>query len=295
MKVIMGPASKELATKIADLTDYEKIDVISKKFPDGEVYVRLENNVKDENIAIVQTTSPPQNDNLLQLAFIASAAKLAGAKKIIAITPYLAYARQDKIFLQGENRSIETIGNILKSSGIDEIITVNIHQEEVLKRFFTIPAKTLSAIPLIANYFKKRGYKEAFSLAPDKGARYIAEQAKKVLGGEVGHLEKHRDRYTGKVSVSKKSFNVKGKTAIIFDDIISTGGTIVKAAKILLDLGAARVFAACVHPLLIGDAEDRILDAGVEEVIGTDSVPNRFSKVSLSPLISKEIKAQESG
>ena len=294
MKVIVGPASKELATKIADLTGYKKIEVISKKFPDGEVYVRLGNNVKDENIAIVQTTSPPQNDNLMQLAFIASAAKLAGAKKIIAITPYLAYARQDKIFLQGENRSIETIGNILKSSGIDEIITVNIHQEEVLKRF-TIPAKTLSAIPLIANYFKKRGYNEAFSLAPDKGARYIAEQAKKVLGGECGHLEKHRDRYTGKLSVSKKSFNVKGKTAIIFDDIISTGGTIVNAAKILLDLGAVRVFAACVHPLLIGDAEDRIIDAGVEEVIGTDSVPSRYSKVSLSPLISQEIKAQESG
>ena len=294
MKIIIGPASKDLATKIADLTGYEKVNVISKKFPDGEVYVRLEDNVKDENVAIVQTTSPPQNSNFLQLAFIASAAKLAGAKKIIGITPYLAYARQDKIFLQGENRSIETIANMIKASGIDEIITVNVHQENVLKRF-SIPTKTLSAIPLLAKYFKQRGYNEAFSLAPDKGARYIAEQAKKVLGGECGHLEKTRDRYTGKLSVSKKSFNVKGKTAIIFDDIISTGGTIVNAAKILLDLGAVRVFAACVHPLLIGDAEDRILNAGVDEVIGTDSVPSQFSKVSLSPLISREIKAQESG
>lgn len=294
MKIIIGPASKDLATKIADLTGYEKVNVISKKFPDGEVYVRLENNVKDENVAIIQTTSPPQNSNFLQLAFIANAAKLAGAKKIIGITPYLAYARQDKIFLQGENRSIETIANMIKASGIDEIITVNIHQENALKRF-SIPTKTLSAIPLLAKYFKQRGYNEAFSLAPDKGARYIAEQAKKVLGGECGHLEKHRDRYTGKLSVSKKSFNVKGKTAIIFDDIISTGGTIVNATKILLDLGAVRVFAACVHPLLIGDAEDRILNAGVKEVIGTDSVPSRFSKVSLSPLISQEIKAQESG
>jgi ribose-phosphate pyrophosphokinase len=198
------------------------------------------------------------------------------------------------MFLQGENISIDTIARILKTSGIDELITVNVHQELVLKRF-SFAAKTLSAIPLLAQYFKQQGYNEAFSLAPDKGAKYIAEQAKKVLGGECGYLEKQRDRYTGEVSVSKKSFNVKGKTAIIFDDIISTGGTIVNATKILLELGAARVFAACVHPLLIGDAEKRILNAGVEQIIGTDSVPGRFGKVTLAPLISQEIKALKSG
>jgi ribose-phosphate pyrophosphokinase len=230
----------------------------------------------------------------MQLAFMANAAKLVGAKKVIGITPYLAYTRQDKIFLQGENRSIDTIARMIKAAGIDELITVNVHQEDVLNRF-SFPTKTLSAIPLMAKYFKQRGYHKAFSLAPDKGALNIAKQAKMVLGGEFGYLEKSRCRYTGELSVSKKSFKVKGKTAIIFDDIISTGGTIIKAAKILFDLGAARVFAACVHPLLIGNAEKRILNAGVEEIIGTDSVPSSFSKVSLAPLISKEIKAQESG
>jgi ribose-phosphate pyrophosphokinase len=294
MKIIIGPASKKLALKTAKISECEKILVNSKRFPDGEVYIRIEGNIKNENVAIIQTTSPPQNFNLIQLAFIASAAKLAGAKKIIGIAPYLAYSRQDKMFLQGENISIDTIARILKTSGIDELITVNVHQELVLKRF-SFAAKTLSAIPLLAQYFKQQGYNEAFSLAPDKGAKYIAEQAKKVLGGECGYLEKQRDRYTGEVSVSKKSFNVKGKTAIIFDDIISTGGTIVNATKILLELGAARVFAACVHPLLIGDAEKRILNAGVEQIIGTDSVPGRFGKVTLAPLISQEIKALKSG
>ena len=153
----------------------------------------------------------------------------------------------------------------------------------------------MSAIPLIATYLKKQGFGEAFSLAPDKGALYIAEQAREVLGGDFGYLEKHRNRYTGELSVSKKKFDVLGKIAIIFDDIISTGGTIVNAAKILFDLGAAKVLAACVHPLLINDAENRILNAGVEEIVGTDSVPGPFSKVSLAPLISQEIKAQESG
>jgi ribose-phosphate pyrophosphokinase len=294
MKLIIGPTSENLAIKTAELTGYAKIKVIKKRFPDGEVYIRLKGSVKNENVAILHTTCPPQNINLMQLVFIASAAKLSGAKKVIGIIPYLAYARQDKIFLPGENICVDTIAQMLKVSGIDELITINIHQEDVLKRF-DFPAKNLSAIPLLADYIKRQGHNRAFSLAPDKGALNIAEQAKKVLGGESGYLEKNRDRYTGELTVSKKNFNVKGKTAIIFDDIISTGGTIINAAKILLDLGASRVFAACVHPLLIGNAEKRILNTGVEEIIGTDSVPSPFSKVSLAPLISQEIKAQESG
>ena len=111
----------------------------------------------------------------------------------------------------------------------------------------------------------------------------------------VGHLEKRRDRYTGQTSQSGEGLDVKGQTVIIFDDIISTGGTIVGAAKILRELGAARVFTACVHPVLVGDAERRILDAGVEEVVGTDSIPSHVGKVSLAPLIAEVLKAQESG
>lgn len=137
--------------------------------------------------------------------------------------------------------------------------------------------------------------KRAFALAPDKGAMYIADQAKQFLGGESGHLEKQRDRYTGQTTQTGKHLKVKGETVVIFDDIISTGGTIVGAAKILCEQGAKRVFAACVHGLLIGDAEKRILDAGVEEIVSTDSVPTKNSKVTLAPLISQELKAQASG
>jgi ribose-phosphate pyrophosphokinase len=294
MKIILGPASKELGEKIANANGLEKIPVASKTFPDGEVYVRLEGNVQNENVYIVQTTSPPQDLKLLQLAFIANAAKRNGAKKVTAIVPYLAYARQDKIFLQGETISIEVIGRMLSSAGVDELLTVNIHQENALSKF-PFAARSISAIPLLAEYFVQRGYKKAFALAPDKGAMYIADQAKNVLGGENGHLEKERDRYTGQVKIAKKEFNVKGLTVIIFDDIISTGGTIVNAAKILKDLGATKIFAACVHPLLIGDAEKRILDAGVEEIIGTDSVPSEASKVTLAPLVSNEIRSHQSG
>ena len=289
MKIIIGPASKELGEKTAELTGLEKVPVTHKTFPDGETYTRLEGPVQGDHVIIMQTTSPPQDSRLMQLAFIADAAKRNGAKKVTAIIPYLAYARQDKIFLQGETISIQTIAHMLAAAGIDQLITINVHQEKVLTQF-PFPAKNLSAISMLAEHFKQKGFTKAFALAPDKGAMHIVEEARKVLDGEYGYLEKQRDRYTGQVSVKKKTFDVKGKAVIIFDDIISTGGTIVSAAKILRELGAAKVYAACVHPLLIGDAEKRILDAGVEEVVGTDSVPRHVSKVSLAPLISKELK-----
>ncbi len=290
MKIILGPASRELGEKIATLTGFEAVPVVSKTFPDGETYIRLETSVKDEHVAIVQTTCKPQDTNFMQLAFMANAAKRNGAKKVTAIVPYLGYARQDKVFLEGENVSVETVANMLKTAGTDQLITVNIHSEATLNQL-PFPAKNLSAIPLLAENFVKKGHGKAFALAPDKGARYIAEQAKVVLGGESGNLEKTRDRYTGQTTHSGAHLDVKGKTAIVFDDIISTGGTIVSAAKILREQGAKHIYTACVHGLLIGDAEKRILDAGVEEIVSTDSVPSHNSKVSLAPLLSEALKA----
>jgi ribose-phosphate pyrophosphokinase len=233
-----------------------------------------------------------QDGRLFQLAFISDAAKRDAAVKVLAVVPYLAYARQDKMFLQGEGISVETVARMLKAAGIDELLTVNIHSEHALKQF-PFPAKTVSAIPLLAEYFVKKGFKGAFALSPDKGALYIAEQAQTVLGGDAGHLDKQRDRYTGQTKQVSEGLNVRGQTVIIFDDIISTGGTIVGAARILHEQGAKHVFCACVHALLIGDAEKRILDAGVEEIVGTDSVPGSVSKVSLAPLLSQELRAQK--
>jgi ribose-phosphate pyrophosphokinase len=294
MKVVLGPASKGLGEKTAELAGLETVDVVYKAFPDGESYVRLEGSVQDEHVVIVQTTCAPQDSRIMQLAFLAGAAKRNGACKVTAVVPYLGYARQDKMFLQGEGVSVETVAFMLKAAGVDALVTVNIHAESALEKF-PFPARTLSAIPLLAEYFVEKGCRKAFALAPDKGAMYIAEQARAVLGGGAGHLVKRRDRYTGQTSQTGEGLDVKGQTVVIFDDIISTGGTIVGAAKILRELGASRVFAACVHPVLVGDAERRILDAGVEEVVGTDSVPSPVGKVSLAPLIAEALKALESG
>ncbi|MEM2589413.1 MAG: ribose-phosphate diphosphokinase [Candidatus Bathyarchaeia archaeon] len=289
MKILPGPASKELGGKIASLLGLEPTPVFFKVFPDGESYVRLEGTVEGETAVIVQTTSPPQDQRLIQLALMVDAAKRNNAKTIIAVVPYLAYARQDKLFLKGEAISIEAIARMLKAAGVDSLITVNIHEKNVLARF-PFPAKNLSAIPILAEYFKRMGFKDAFALAPDKGAIRIVQEAAKVLGCECGYLEKHRDRYTGLVSVEKKEFNVEGKTVVIFDDIISTGGTIMAATKLLYELGAAEVYAACVHPLLVGEAEKRLRETGVKEIVGTDSVPSHVSKVSLAPLIAQALR-----
>jgi len=288
MKIILGPASTQLGQKIAEMLKAETVNVAFKTFPDGENYVRLEGRVQDEEVAIVQTTSPPQDTRLVQLALMADAAKRNGAGKVAAVVPYLAYARQDTMFLHGEAISAQAVARMLSAAGVERLLTVNVHQEKVLTHF-PFPAKSVSAVPLLAEYFIKRGLKKAFALSPDKGAIYIAEEAQKVLGGECGYLEKNRDRHTGQVTIRRKTFDIRGHPVIIFDDIISSGGTIVSAANILKELKPQRICVACVHPLLIGEAEQNILNAGVDEIIGTDSVPSSVSKVSLAPILSRAL------
>jgi len=165
---------------------------------------------------------------------------------------------------------------------------VNIHAENTLKKF-RVPTANLSAITLLAKHFKSQGLDGAFSLSPDKGAIGLAEEANWVLGGGCGWLKKERDRYTGEIQVEEKSLNVDGRDVIVFDDIISTGGTIARAIKMLKSQGARRVYAACVHPLLIGEAKTKILESGAEEIVGTDSLASTVRTVSLAPLIAEAL------
>lgn len=286
--VIPGPASRELGLRVAEHLNCEVIDVTFKVFPDGESYIRFSGDVRGSNVVVVQSTPPPQDSNLIRLFLLLDNAKRLGAERVIAVVPYLAYSRQDKIFLEGEAVSINTVIKLIEASGADCLYTFNIHSIDIMKRF-TIPAYNLSAIPVLAEHLKRIGFSNAVSVAPDKGAVKLVEEADKVLNGGYGWLEKYRDRVTGEIRMEAKEIDVKGKDAVVFDDIISTGGTMAEAVKILKELGARRVYVACTHPLMLGNSESKLLDNGAEGILGTDTIPGKFSSVSIAKVIAESI------
>jgi ribose-phosphate pyrophosphokinase len=290
MKIIPGPASKKLGEKVVEVLNVEAVPVFFKTFPDGESYIRFSiDSLQDEDVAIVQTTSPPQDQRLIQLLLMADNALELKAKSITAVVPYFAYSRQDKRFLPGEAFSVKTIVKLLENCGVNRIITVNAHNPKVLKTF-EIPVEDLSAIPLLAEYFRAKGLVEnPVSLSLGKKGLSVATDADGVLKGGFDFISTRRDVVTGSVTLEEKELRVKNRDVIIFDDIISSGGTMAKAAKFVKEQGAKKVYVACVHPLLMGDAKKRILENGAEEIIGTDSVPSSVSKVSVAPLISKAL------
>ena len=288
MIVVPGPSSTSLGQKVAEILNAQIVPVNLKSFPDGEYCLRFEGDLAGEEVVVIQSTGSPQDTNILQLLLMLDAAKDLGAEKVTAVVPYLAFARQDKRFLKGEVVSAETLVKLIEACGTDRFVTVNIHAENTLKRF-SVPTMNLSAITSLAEHFKNRGLDGAFSLSPDKGAVELAEEADRVLGGGCGWLRKERDRYTGEIQVEEKSLNVEGRDVIVFDDIISTGGTIARAVKMLKTQGARRVYTACVHPLLIGEAKQKIMQSGAEEIVGTDSIPSSVKTVSLAPLIAEAL------
>jgi len=290
MIVVPGPASRELGLKIAEQLRVETVNVFSKRFPDGEYYFRFENvNLHGEDVVIVQTTAPPQHESMFQLFLLADAAVDFGAKSVTAVIPYFAYARQDKRFLKGEAFSVKTVVKLLESCGVCRIVTVNSHNPKVLETF-NVPVKDLSAIPLLAQYFKKEGLvRNAVSLSLGKKGLAMASESDNVLKGGFDYIPTQRDRITGDVTLEAKKLPVSGRDVVIFDDIISSGGTMAKAVKMVKEQGARRVYAACVHPLLMGNAEERILSNGAEAIVGTDCVQSKVSVVSVAPIIAEEL------
>jgi ribose-phosphate pyrophosphokinase len=290
MKIIPGPASKKLGESIAETLNVEAVPVFFKTFPDGESYIRFStDSLQDEDVVIVQTTSPPQDQRLIQLLLMADNALEMKARSITTVVPYFAYNRQDKRFILGEAFSAKTIVKLLEKCGVNRIITVNTHNPQVLETF-KIPVEDLSAIPLLAEYFRANSSVEnPVSLSLGKKALSVATEADSVLKGGFDYISTKRDVTTGNVMLEEKELQIKNRDVIIFDDIISSGGTMAKAVKFVKERGVRKVCVACVHPLLMGDAKKGILENGAEEIIGTDSVPSSVSKVSIAPLISKAL------
>jgi len=289
MMVIPGPASVELGREVAAQLKVKVVPVEFKRFPDGESYIRFDGKVDSEDIVIVQTTGPPQNENMIQLLLISDNAKDMGARSITAVVPYFAYARQDSRFRPGEALSMKTIVTLLKTCGVSRIVTVNSHNPAMLKTL-PVPVEDLSAISLLAQHFKKRGFKNAFSLSLGKKGLDTAVEASKVLEGKCDYIPTQRDRKTGNVTIEKKQLPIKNRDVVIFDDIISSGGTMTKAVEWVKEQGAKRVYAVCVHPLLTEEVKEKILNIGADGVVGTDTVPSAVSAVSVAPLIAQALK-----
>ena len=279
ISVIAGPSSPELAAGVAKRLGADLISTELRVFSDGESKVRLDRPA-GKKCVLVQSTHPPTDSHLLQAMMIARKCADDGAK-VCAVMPYLAYARQDRAFVEGEGVSAALVSQLLGASGVSAIVTIDIHSQTALSYFMN--ARNVSSIPLLAQHASsKLKLKKALVVSPDAGGAARAKEFAKLLKADAVALKKSRDRKTGKVSIEKVNFDVSGRDAILVDDMISSGDSIVKAAEVLRKAGAGNVYAMCAHALLVGDAVQKIMAAGVKDIVATNSIPGKYARVDMS-------------
>jgi len=291
ISVIAGPASSDLAAKIAKRIGAHLVPAELRIFSDGESNIKMGR--ARENSVIVQSTHPPTDTHLMQTFMLSKKCADDGARDVCAVIPYLAYARQDRAFLEGEMASIALVAKLLEAAGVGHVITVDIHSQLAMSHFASI--ESVSSIPLLADHVYSMKLQRPVVVSPDAGGTDRAREFANRISTDFVALKKSRDRATGVITVDEKlDTDVSGRDAILIDDIISSGGSIVKAGELLRKKGAGKVYAMCAHALLIGDAARAITAAGVEDIIATNSVPSQYAKVDLSPAIAEAIKRRYS-
>ncbi|PUA31055.1 MAG: hypothetical protein B9J98_07950 [Candidatus Terraquivivens tikiterensis] len=288
MKLVPGPASMELAMKVSSILGLKLTELEHKVFPDGESYFRYAESVKDEEVVIFQGTHPPQDKHIVQLCLLSSGAKDLGAKKVTAVIPYLAYAKQDKRFKEGEVVSIDAVLSILRQSGVDKILTVNVHAPWVIGRS-PIPIENVDAIGALATHIAQMCLERPIILAPGKKGEEMCTVAANVLGAEYSTIKTKRDVNTGAVEISLEGVSVEDRDVVVIDDMISTGGTMVKSVRALRSAGARRIVVGCVHAIMVDKADEKILSSGAEAIVATDTVPNKYAFVSVAGLLAERL------
>jgi len=286
--VIAGSASKDLGKRIARRLKAPYVEAKTRVFPDGESKITFGRIPKNSIVLVVQSTYPPVDTNLLQALSIISQVRKVSSK-IYAIIPYMGYARQDRQFLSGEVVTMSIIARMIQAAGAKKVVTVDIHSKIALNHF-KIPKENVSAIPELAKYFKKMKLKNALVVSPDMGGSLRAKKFASLLNIDFIALKKSRNRNTGKVQIHSSKADVRGKDLILVDDIISTGGSIIKAAQFLKRQKCKRLFVACTHGLIVEDAEKKIKKAGVSRIISTNTIPRSTSKVDVSGVIVESIR-----
>lgn len=296
LMLFSGTSAPRLSKDIADYLGIKLGDIQLSRFPSGEIYARIKDNVRGKSVFIIQTGTQRVNEDLMELFIIIDAMKRASAKSITVVIPHLPYARQDRKADSREPISARLIADLLTTAGVNRVISMDLHSDQI-QGFFNIPVDHLTAMPLLANYIQSKNLKDPVIVAPDTGRAKTSKRFADRIGASLAIIHKQRPAHS-KAEVMHVVGEVKGKTCVVVDDMIDTAGTAVSGIKALLDMGAEKdVYLMATHPILSGPAVERITKAGIKEVVVTDSVPVPADRMfpglkilSVAPLLGEAIK-----
>lgn len=271
MMVFTGNANPELAKSVVERLGIPLGDASIGKFSDGEIAVDLTENVRGGDVFIIQPTCQPTNDNLMELVFMADALRRASAGRITAVMPYFGYARQDRRPRSSRTPiSAKAVADMLTVVGIDRILTVDLHAEQI-QGFFSIPVDNIYGSPILLDDIQKQNYEDMVIVSPDVGGVVRARAVAKQLGADLAIIDKRRPA-ANQAEIMNIIGDVDGRTCILVDDMVDTAGTLVKAAEALLHFGGKKVVAYATHPVLSGPAVERI-ENSILEVVVADTIP----------------------
>ena len=273
MKLLTGNSNKKLSEKIAKYLKESLVNSSIRKFKDGEIYIEINENIRGNNIFIIQSISSPANDNLMEMLLCIDALKRSSAKNITAVIPYFGYARQDRKVVPRTSISAKLVSNLITKAGADRVVTIDLHAGQI-QGFFDIPVDNLFATPIFARHIKKRiKSKNIICVSPDVGGVARTRGLSKFLNSGLAIIDKRRPS-PGKSEVMSVIGDVKDKCCIMVDDIIDSGGTIVNAAKILKLKGAKEIHVYVTHGVLSGDAVNKIKKSPIKNLVITDTIDN---------------------
>lgn len=299
LKLVAGNSNRALAQEISEHLGIKLTDSEVGRFPDGEISVHIKETVRGADVCVIQSTCPPVNENLMELLLIIDALKRASAERVTAVIPYYGYARQDRKHIGRVPISAKLVANMIVTAGADRVLTLDLPAGQI-QGFFDVPVDNLRGDPILADYFRHQNLENTVIVAPDVGAAKRARAVAERLELPLAIVEKSRVSPT-EVRALNIIGNVEGKRAILIDDILATGGTVIEATNLLLEYGAREVLAAFTHGVFAGDAVRKLEASPVKRVIVTNTIPvphsPKIEAISVGVLLAETIKrihAQES-
>jgi ribose-phosphate pyrophosphokinase len=278
IKLFSGNAVPDLSTEIGNYLDVPPGDATVSRFSDGEIKVQLNENVRGADVFLINSTAPPVNRNLMELLILIDAARRASARRITAVIPYYGYGRQDKKDRPRVAVTAKLVANLIAAAGANRVLAIDLHAGQI-PAFFDIPVDHLFAAPVLVDYFTKREFDNLSVAAPDTGGVIRARAFAKRLHADLVIIDKRRPS-PNEAEIMNVIGNIRGHHALIVDDMVDTGGTLVKAARALLDQGATKVSASCTHPVLSGSAMQKVEASPLQELVVCNTIPLDDSKKS---------------